>query len=642
VPAALTLALGFRAGGFFANITGLAAALLCVLLLLRITTAQRPFEGWSAPLAVAAVALAGFAVWTLVSAAWSDAPSRALIEFDRALLYLLVLVLVGGRARTSDSLSTVLRWVWAAMVVVCVAGMLTRVLPATFPAGENINDERLSFPLTYWNAMGIMAALGLVLGLHLTASDRERPWLRVLAASTFPAVAVTLYFTFSRGGIVAAAVGVVAYVIAAHPRSLLGAVPAAVIPTAIAVKVAYGADRLATADYAAPAAAGQGHTVFLTVALCALAAAALRVAMLPLERRVERIPITREQRLRAYFAVAIAAVLALGVATVAFDLPTRIAQQRDAFAKGGILPATPDLRTRLTQVGSNGRVDLWRVARDSFRAEPLHGTGAGTFRLAWERDRPAPPVQANDGHSLYLEVLGELGWVGFLLLLVVVLTPLAIAVRRLAGRDRHVHAAFLAASLVLLLHAAVDWDWEMPALFVWFFGAAAALLAAPRVARRKPGPARLLRVLGGLACLLVAITPLTVALSQARLNTAVAALQANDCSRAVDESLASLHWVDRRPEPFEVLGWCDLRGGQTKLGLGAMQAAEVRDPGDWEYPYAVAVAQALMGQDPRAAARRALERNPLEPMARDLVRAVRGDNPAKWRRAGARAPIPYQ
>ena len=166
-----------------------------------------------------------------------------------------MLVLVGSRARTSGGLAAVLRWVWVAITLACAAALLTRLLPATFPAGENINNERLSFPLTYWNAMGVFAALGLVLALHFMVSDRERRWVRVVAASSLPVLAVTLYFTFSRGGIGAAAVGVVAYLIAAHPRSLLGALPAGGIPTAVAVKVAYGADLLARADYASPAAA---------------------------------------------------------------------------------------------------------------------------------------------------------------------------------------------------------------------------------------------------------------------------------------------------------------------------------------------------------------------------------------------------
>ena len=76
-------------------------AALCLLLVARVTISEDPFAGWSAALAVMAFALALFAGWTLLSGDWSDAPGRALIEFDRALLYLLMLVFVGLHARAS-------------------------------------------------------------------------------------------------------------------------------------------------------------------------------------------------------------------------------------------------------------------------------------------------------------------------------------------------------------------------------------------------------------------------------------------------------------------------------------------------------------------------------------------------------------
>ena len=82
------------------------------------------------------------------------------------------------------------------------------------------------------------------------------------------------------------------------------------------------------------------------------------------------------------------------------------------------------------------------MARDGFEAEPLHGSGAGTYRLLWERDRPAPPFKVIDGHSLYFEVAAELGVPGLVLLLVALVTPLAVALTRLRGDERHAYAAF--------------------------------------------------------------------------------------------------------------------------------------------------------------------------------------------------------
>ena len=62
------------------------------------------------------------AIWSLLSAAWSDAPARALFEFDRALLYLLAFGVMACFARRPSDLATVLRWVLAAIVVVAAGG----------------------------------------------------------------------------------------------------------------------------------------------------------------------------------------------------------------------------------------------------------------------------------------------------------------------------------------------------------------------------------------------------------------------------------------------------------------------------------------------------------------------------------------
>ena len=86
---------------------------------------------------------------------------------------------------------------------------------------------------TRWASSAVSARSWLT---HLTASEREPAAVRVAAAAGLPIVAVTLYFTFSRGGIAAAIVGLVLYLLLAHPRGLLGAFPAAGLPVAFALQ----------------------------------------------------------------------------------------------------------------------------------------------------------------------------------------------------------------------------------------------------------------------------------------------------------------------------------------------------------------------------------------------------------------------
>jgi O-Antigen ligase len=643
VPGVATAILAFQAGGFFAVTTGLAVGVLCLLLVAHVTLAERPFAGWSASLAVMSGALTLFVVWALLSGGWSDSQVRALIESDRALLYLLMLVFVGLHVRAPGRLGALLRWVALAIAAVSLVALLTRLLPATFPTKAGFNNERLQFPLTYWNAMGVFTALGVVLATHLTASEREPAGVRIAAAAALPVIAVTLYFTFSRGGIAVAIAGTVVYLVVAHPRGLLGALPAVAAPLAIALTQAYGADLLAQLDYTGPDAREQGRSLLVVVALCSLGAAVLRWLTLRIDRRVQKLRIGQRTRTIAFSAAAIATLLALAVATEAFDLPDRIADQKRAFEEGNTAPGGTDLRTRLTEVGNNGRLDIWRVARGEAEAHPWRGTGAGTFQLSWERDRPAPPARVVDGHSLFWETRSELGWVGLGLLFVVIAVPVGVAIARLFGPGRHTHAAFLAATAALLIHAMVDWDWEMPALFLWFFGAAGAVIAASATAaeRARP-PRRLTRVLAGLAILFVAVTPLTVTASQSRLNRSIQALSDGDCATATNSALDSLDALNSQAGAFEVLGWCDLRAGQQRLAIAAMRNAQRRDPDNWHYPYGLAVAQTLAGEDPRAATALAKRLNPLDPYVVALERAVEPRS-ARQRRANvAKLEIPFR
>ena len=280
-------------------------------------------------------------------------------------------------------------------------------------------------------------------------------------------------------------VGVVLYVLLAQPRGLLTGLPAAGIPAAIAVKVAYGADLLARADYdSSAAAASQGRDVALVVLACALGAAALRAAALPLDRRIDAIYIEEDNKRFLRLALSGGLVLALLLGALAADAPRRISDARATFSEGRYMDYEADLRTRLTSAVDNGRVDAWRVALDDAEQNLFKGSGAGTYRLVWDRERPPPPMKVVDGHSLYLETLSELGVVGLVLVLVAIGTILVAGLLRLGGPERHAHGALVAAGTMLALHAGVDWDWEMPVLFVWLFGAGGVVLAS----RRRHGP----------------------------------------------------------------------------------------------------------------------------------------------------------
>lgn len=639
----LTVFLGFSGGGFFPAATALAALVLCGALVLRITLARDPFSGLSAAVGVPLALLVAFAVLTLASSGWSDSSARALLEFDRVLLYVLALAFFGMLTPSGRRVAWGIRALAGASTIVCVSGLVTRVAADVWPIAANVHDDRLSFPVTYWNALGLLAALGIVACAQLTTSSREPRAGRVLAAAATPLLAATLLLTFSRASLALALVGVVIYIVVARPRALLGGLIATVPATAVGLVFAYRADLLATERFDSAAAIAQGHDLALVLALCAAAAGAARAALFGLDERFAALEL-RKPGGKALGVVVAAIAAVLLVAAFAVDAPDRIGDQWDRFVAGDVVDDSGDTRGRLTDLGNNGRIAHWQVALDGFSAKPVVGNGAGTYQLLWARDRPYD-FTVNDGHSLYLEVMSEFGLVGIVLLAGVLLSFLVGVALRARGPERDVHAAVLALIVIWMVHAGIDWDWEMPVVTLWLFALAGLSLSCRRgdaSVAPSAGPSQIVRVVAALGVLVLAVTPAAIVISQGHLDTAVNAFKRGDCRTAINSALDSLDAVSVRAEPFEILGFCDIRQGQTQLALQAMDNAVARDPNSWETHYGLAIVRAAAGLDPRPELAIARRLNPFESRPREAAELLRGDDPQKWKRRALRARLPIQ
>lgn len=159
-PALATLYLAFSSGGFYADGVALCTVVLLVLFAVRCALAEEPFAGLGGAALAPAAALTLLAGWALASGTWSDSTGRALLEVDRILLYLLALLLLATLARSSSRLGFAVRALAAAFVLVALAGLVSRVAPDVLPTPESFAADRLSYPLTYWNALGVSARSG--------------------------------------------------------------------------------------------------------------------------------------------------------------------------------------------------------------------------------------------------------------------------------------------------------------------------------------------------------------------------------------------------------------------------------------------------------------------------------------------------
>jgi hypothetical protein len=631
LPGALIVFFAFNAGGYFPTTPAVAAIVLAQILIVRIMQSSRPFEGLAPVTLIAVVALAGYAALTLASALWSHSTGRALIEFDRAWLYLLVLLLFGTVRASTQNLRSLIRGLAGGAAIVCLAGLISRVAPDVWHTAPDVSKQRLSYPVTYWNALGLLASIGLILTLHLTSSLGERRGVRVLAAAVVPLLAATLFFTFSRGAIAAGAIGVGVYVLAGRPRALLSGALASAPPTAVLIVIAYHANLLATVHPTTPAAVAQGHRVALAAVICAAACAALRLLLAhvldPRLRRSAGWPwMSRRTRRGAITGAAVATVAIV----FALGVPHGLAHDWHRFLSGSVpRGGRSDLRLRLTDPANNGRIDLWRAALHGFARAPLEGRGAGMFQTIWDQRRPRFIYTVN-AHSLYLQAMAELGLPGLALILILIGAVIGGLAVRIRGPRRSLYGALLAAGVVWALHAGVDWDWEMPVVTLGFFAAAGVALS-PRMGS-GPGwlPGVNSRMILGLLCLASVVLPVLTIGSQSRLGDAQRAFYASDCRTASSAALSSIGWLDVRPQPYEILGFCDVQRGLPRLGVSAMRQAVRYDPGSWETYYLLAIAQASAGLDPRRAAERALRMNPFESLTRQAVRELQTSSPTEW------------
>ena len=134
----------------------------------------------------------------------------------------------------------------------------------------------------------------------------------------------------------------------------------------------------------------------------------------------------------------------------------------------------------LAEASSRGRIQFWEVALEGFSEKPIVGHGAGTYQFAWDQLRPIDMANTQ-AHSLYLQALAELGIVGGLLALGMVLSMLWIGFttwRAASGRERELYAVLLGVSLAFAVGIAYDWFWQMAIVGSVFFMATGTLVAA--------------------------------------------------------------------------------------------------------------------------------------------------------------------
>jgi hypothetical protein len=598
----------FASGGYFPSEWGL-LLLGCALLLFALATSTHrvAFGRLDAVLLGALGALVG---WQLLSIAWSPGPDAPMLEAERTLLYLAATaVILLGVAR--ERVIALLGGLVAGTVAIALAGLGDWLLrgPAFDPSGR-VADIRLDEPIGYPNAVGILVCLGGLVAAALALCTSTPA--RAAASAALVPLAATLALTLSRGPVVALALGVAALLVLEWERGrALGALLVLSLAPALAVLLCLRSP-LADATTTPAQADSAGHALLWQLAVLTLAAAGAGV----IAARAGRAVAPYALGLAAFGLVAVVGlVLVVGPRTQADRALDRF--RADPTVTGSDVPG------RLLSLSSGARTAYWGVAWQMVEREPLVGEGAGSYERWWLQLRPVESY-ARDAHNLYLETLAELGPVGIVLLLTALGVPLAAT--RAHARHPAVPAAG-AAYVAFLVHAGLDWDWEIPSVTLTGLacGASLVLLARPQGATRPWS--RATRGAGlAVACALIAVA-LVIHVGNRAAAASEDALAADDLARARAEARRAHAWQPWGAAPTRLLGEAELAGRQDAMAVDHLRASLRRDSESWRAWYDLAVV--AVGRSQNQALRRATALNPLGPEIaelRDELRSAQTDS----------------
>jgi O-Antigen ligase len=604
-----TAGLAAANGGFFPVSWGWAALALfwaaAAALIVRDTTRLGRLELVFVGFVTAVVA------WTWLSSLWSIDLSSSILEGQRGLVVIGAVVAAVALA-PARPVRPLLGAVLAGVTVDCGYALATRLFPARVGTYDQLAVYRLNTPVGYWNGLGIFAALGAVLALGFAVRGR-RPVTRALASASLLVLVPTLYFTFSRGAWLAAFAGLAVLAALDARRLQLAATSICVLTwPALGVVAASRAHALTRQSSILPQAVHDGHR--LAVVLLALAAVAAAAAVWA--QQVERRVVFRRPVRLAFASVLVgAALLTLGGVVARYGSPPTIARKAyDSFLsapKGGA-----DLNARLFTLSNDLRIELWRVAWQEAQAHPVLGGGAGSYDRFYAAHRSsAQDVQ--DAHNLYLETLAELGPAGLALLLAALAVPLVAAVRL----RRHPLVPFAAAAYsAYLVHASVDWDWELAGITAAAIFCGLACLLAAR--REHAPPALSNRARNGLAVGVAAlgVVALLGLVGNSALGASETAIQNGDWSSAVRHARTATRWLPWSAAGWQRLGEAQIGAHEPAAARRSLQRALARDPGDWVTWLDLGIAS--RGRAQSAAFARASRLNPRSPLIAQVRAAV--------------------
>jgi tetratricopeptide (TPR) repeat protein len=448
-------------------ITRWAPGAIFLLALLGLALAALPPLRWGelpGSVRVAALALAAFTAWSLLSIAWADDRGVALEGADRTLLYLAAFLLFALWPQRPATAAWVLG-LWTFGIGVIATITLVRVGTVADPSTLFAGD-RLMEPVGYVNAEAAMWLMAFWPAVTLAASARVPWFVRGAVAALAVVLLDVALLSQSRGSILSLPICAVVLVaiVPGRLRTIAVLIPVLGAAGAALPKVLDVGDALDGFDHRAVIDAA--NKVTPTVLLLAILAGVVVALVAAWETFRPPAPATAVRVRKAWTALVVAgAIVGMAGGLVTVGNPVHRLDNAWHSFKGGYDDNTGS-GNRLTAGLGSSRYDFYRVALDLFADHPVGGIGADNFfqdylQRGHSQETPRYP------HNLALRTLVQTGIVGALLLLTAFAAALAAAWRALRGADPL--AATVAGGAVLafsywVVHGMTDWFWEWAGL----------------------------------------------------------------------------------------------------------------------------------------------------------------------------------
>lgn len=491
VVVAIWLWLAFSTGGYIPRqwlLPSMVVGLLGLVISLAKAYPHRPPRHTFALIGL----FACYAAWVALSALWAQSSTRVWLESGRTFTYLLVFT-VAAIYLANRGARVAFRYLVmggaAVLLIVCIWKLWS-----TDDIALLFIENRLAFPVRYANNAAALFLVSLWPLMWLAASPEEHAPVRGVALGLATGLLGLALMTQSRGAFWSLAFSVV-FVFLVSPARLRTFLYL-IVP---AVLMVYVFPHLNRYWQEGPEAVGGG--VGARAVLIASITAAFMGMILALLERWIRVGRRTKTVLGAVVLLGTLGAAVYGSIALTSDVggPFKwVSQTYREFTGEEPSQSESQSSTRLLVISDSGRVGIWRVAWKEFESAPILGVGADNFVFQYDRLRTTESYKPQQAHSLVLQVLGETGVVGAIFAFAGTLMAIGmLLVPRFIVGWRHARAtwlrrktrqspanvkassswfsplwgacprtygwemALLAGAVYWLIHASVDWLWQM-------------------------------------------------------------------------------------------------------------------------------------------------------------------------------------